>query len=103
MNHESTMFDEHPNLRAKLRNSMADLRWYGYRLCELNGIKNVTPKNSLETIKKLFQTENLPPDLLKIWAWEGKIATATPEIADQLFRDTWIFVHDFDKTLRTND
>ena len=103
MNEETEKLSDpgHENLRAKLRNSISDLRWYGFRICQLNGIQGVSPKNSLERIDELFECQRLPEDLLSIWAWCGKIQDATPQTADQLFYDCWKFLHNsFDEKLR---
>lgn len=103
MNYESKSFDNHKNLRAKLRNSVADLRWYAWKLCEHYKFIRATKDNALEIIAEIWQTEKwLPDELERIHFWKSRIATATPETANQLFYDCWRFIHSFDEKLNNH-
>lgn len=98
MKYESLLFKGHPNLRAKLRNSMADLRWYAFRFAEFYGIRGATPKTVFEIISQVAEI-NLPSELRLILVWRSMLEAATPEEADGLFHDCWRFVHNFDEKL----
>ena len=104
MNYENGqfLFEENKNLRAKLRNSEADLRWYAVRFGHAYGLKAMTQKNALELLQAFSESGGqLNNELKQILTWYEKIGNATPQNANQLFYDCWRFVHDFDEKLRT--
>lgn len=106
MNYEKGPFlwKSNKNLRAKLRNSVADLRWYAVRLGHINGLKAMNKSNSLELLQAYSESGGkLNNDLKQILNWYEKIKNATPQNANRLFYDCWRFVHDFDEKLHIYD
>lgn len=94
--------EENANLRAKLRNSAADLRWYAYKFARASGLNAVTEDNALELVQAYLEAGGaLAEELKQILTWYARIQNATPQKANQLFYDCWRFVHNFDKKLRT--
>jgi len=92
-NHDGPLFQQeaYHNQRAKLRNTVSDLRWYTFRLMVRYQIPNVTYKNAFELCEKHFSGQvvafNHISDMLNV------IATATPENADGRVQRTWIKMH----------
>lgn len=90
---------EHRNLVAKLRNSIADLNFYAYRFLILARLQS-TPRTGIVDAMKYSGGKSPPPNwpeqLNDIFTQYEKILNATPKTADAIFRETWVFVHDFD-------
>ncbi len=94
--------EENTNLRHKLYNSEADLRWYAFRFARAYGLNAVNEKNALELVMAYSEAGGkLSEELKQILTWYTKIQNATPQKANQLFYDCWRFVHNFDEKLRT--
>ena len=91
---------DHLNLICKLNNSICDLNFYAYRFLTWNKFIS-TPKTGIEDAIKLQQHEHTskrwPYQLFYIIEQHNKILNSTPETANELFYQTWRFVHDFDK------
>lgn len=93
---------EHRNLLAKLNNAVADLNFYAYRFLTRAGLSS-TPRTGLADIDRhraKAPPERWPEQLDQIANQNFKIINATPETANELFRETWHFVHDFDHIFR---
>jgi len=90
-NHDGPVFaqEENHNQRAKLRNMVAELRWYTFRLMVRYQISNVTYKNALEQNHPFI--ESFPFTVISYML--NVIATATPENADGRVQRTWIKMH----------
>jgi len=89
---------EHRNLSAKLGNAVADLNFYAYRFLTRAALES-TPRTGIADIDK-YRGLILPVQLAQIETQYRKILNATPETANALFYETWVFVHDFDHIFR---
>lgn len=74
---------KHANLKAKLSNSLSDLKFYRIRIEKIQG--NLQFKTGA---------------LASLRGWESKILRASPVNGDALFYECWQFVHDFDAQLK---
>lgn len=99
----------HLNLISKLNNSVADLNFYAHRFLKKYGF-NSKPQTGISDVLIYWagpfpKTIKLPAELnvhlQSIVTQYNKVLEATPETADQIFRDTWVFVHDFDHLFHT--
>mgnify|MGYP000296470017 FL=1 len=104
MNYETSAFEKFKNERAKLRNSMADLRFLAFKCCQHYGIP-ATKQDALEVIEAMIRGEGaygilmrmygatqLPYILNNIAAWRDTIAQARPEDAETVFCETGQFI-----------
>lgn len=95
MNYETSIFRHFKNERAKLRNSMADLRFLAFKCCEHHGIP-ATKQNALEVLETWRQDGTgatpLPDILNRVAAWRDIITQARPEDAETVFRQTGQFI-----------
>lgn len=91
-----------PNLRAKMRNSMADIRWYSFKICEYHGIKT-TPREALSVVQDKIRNPNPHEDFWTLWHWATKIYESTPDTAGDLFYECWRVLHNnFDNKLQSH-
>lgn len=90
---------EHRNLVAKLRNAVADLNFYAWRFLSRARLAS-TPRTGIADAMKYSggksPPDNWPEPLNEILNQYETILNATPKTADDIFRETWVFVHDFD-------
>ena len=94
MNYETSAFEKFKNERAKLRNSMADLRFLAFKCCQYYGIP-ATKQDALEVIEAMMQGKGatqLPYILNNIAAWRDTIAQARPEDAETVFCEAGQFI-----------
>jgi hypothetical protein len=91
MNYETSAFRHFKNERAKLRNSMADLRFLAFKCCQHFGIM-ATKADALEVLEAYRScgtgANELPDALNRISAWSEIISQAKPENAEGVFRQT---------------
>lgn len=89
------------NMQAKMRNSLSDLKWYAFRLCQFHGIPAI-PRSAFDEIKvKYMRGQQIPNDLVLICRWAEKIEKANAETAGDLFYECWKFLHNnFDHKLQ---
>ena len=95
MNYETSAFEKFKNERAKLRNSMADLRFLAFKCCQYYGIP-ATKQDALEVLETWRQegtgATTLPDVLNRVAAWRDIITQARPEDAESAFRQTGQFI-----------
>jgi hypothetical protein len=95
MNYETSAFRHFKNERAKLRNSMADLRFLAFKCCQYYGIP-ATKQDALEVLEMWRQkgtgATTLPDVLNRVAAWRDIITQARPEDAEGVFRQTGQFI-----------
>lgn len=101
-NHESDIFKNAPNKRAKLRNALNDINWYAYRFCAKYSIE-ANSKNAISVIEKMvLDNRHIPLELNMILVFAKKLSNAVPDNANEIFYDCWRFLHNnFDQSLNT--
>ena len=82
-NHDSPAFNNYPNERAKLRNTVSDLRWYLFRVLERMQISS-TPQTAPQMAETIYTTETI-----FIFTLLRVIAAATPQNANEIAVTTW--------------
>ncbi len=95
MNYETSAFRHFKNERAKLRNSMADLRFLAFKCCQYYGIP-ATKQDALEVLETWRQegtgATTLPDVLNRVAAWRDIITQARPEDAETVFCEAGQFI-----------
>lgn len=90
---------EDRNLVAKLSNTVVDLNFYAYRFLIKAGYLS-SPRSGLQDAEDLiFQGVEVPSQIGEILFRYSLVLKANPETANDLFYDTWTFLHNYDKTL----
>ena len=113
LNHETETFDQHLNERAKLKNAWSMINWYCHRFALLYKIAHsapvkrngtiLAPKNIIPEMEKQWQKAKFfPQEIKEIIVWSRKFQYVTPNKANKLFYDTWIFLHNYELTLHEN-
>ncbi|MGL6009663.1 MAG: hypothetical protein ACRC1D_09430 [Culicoidibacterales bacterium] len=77
---------------------MVDLNWYAHKfMCYYSLGSYSTPKTGIESAIKMQVVSN---DMKAIINQRDKIINSTPNHANELFYETWKFLHDFDSKIK---
>jgi len=110
--HDSPAFKPYPNERAKLRNTWVMLNWYAYRFAKKNCIPVlppqmqrcvvITPTTTIQELSDIWHGKTpalITDEIAAIIRWSWKFQRVTPETANDLCRQTWIFLTNFNEKL----
>lgn len=90
------------NLAAKMNNTIADLNHYATRFLTTKGFRSVTGSGIEDAQNLIAQGVALPVQIYVIIEQYEKVLVCEPDKANELFYETWDFLHKFDKQLRNH-